>query len=263
MVEPFRWKICFADVLSNRNGQMAQSYIQDIVEPSLTAMEAHISRMRGRKGDPIAAFGIGPSEELLRATLTGYCLSIQAMWEKQIRGYLKSCAQELKAHPDVADTIPTADWKLVDSIFNQLRGVPLTAFEEYPALNKLQLLGNVCRHGSGPSLDRLVSVHPELWALEPNPRFAPPPSPGLPLDPVCAAENLLVPIDLLKSFAAAIDSFWREIHYIYKESLEPRPEPLERLLVEERRMRAGRGRPWDPPANNVELDFPLSATKNS
>lgn len=53
-------------------------------------------------------------------------------------------------------------------------------------------------------------------------------------------------LDLLKSFAAAIDSFWRETEYIYNESIEPKGESLEAFLVKERRKRAGRGRPWDP-----------------
>jgi hypothetical protein len=248
MTEPFRWKNCFADVLSNRNGQMAQSYIRDIVEPSLSAMESQLSSMRARRDDPIAVFGIGPAEELMRTTLMGYCLSIQAMWEKQIRGYLERCARDLKADPRTAQEIPNAKWQELDSLFNVLRGVPLTAFEEHAALNKLQLLGNVCRHGNGPSLDRLANEHPELWPPEPKPEFVPPPPPGPRLEPVRTAENLQVSLDLLKSLAAAIESFWRETEYIYNESIERKAESLEALLVNARKMRAGRGRPWDPPA---------------
>src|SRR5260221_10756357 len=101
MTVSFRWKNCFADVLSNRNGEMAQSYIRDVVDPSLATMESRLSSMRARQDDPVAIFGIGPAEDLLRATLLGYCLSIQAMWEKQLRGYLQSCARELKADPTV------------------------------------------------------------------------------------------------------------------------------------------------------------------
>jgi hypothetical protein len=227
---------------------MALSYIRDVVEPSVTAMESQIASMRGRMDDPVAVFGIAPAEGLLRATLTGYCLSIQAMWEKQIRLYLDRCAQDLEAGPATVGRIPRADWTMLDSLFNQLRGVPLTAFEEYPILNKLQLLGNVCRHGGGPSLRRLIAQHPELWPREPNSQFSLP-LPPAPAPLVRTTENLLVSLDLLQSFAAAIDSFWRETEYIYHESIESRPEPLERLLVQERKKRAGRGRPWDPPAN--------------
>ena len=35
----FRWKNCFADVLSNRNGQMVLAYIRGVAEPSLVAIE--------------------------------------------------------------------------------------------------------------------------------------------------------------------------------------------------------------------------------
>jgi hypothetical protein len=191
-------------------------------------------------------FGIGPAEELLRATLTGYCLSIQSMWEKQIRAYLDRCARDLQLDFDVIVKIQRADWSLLNSIFEQLRGVSLTAFDEYPTLSQMQLLGNVCRHGQGPSLERLICAHPELWPPLPNQHCPPPGSPYL---HVRTAETLRVSLHLLKSFAAAINSFWEETEYIYNESIQAKSEQLERVLVVERERRCGRGRPWDPAAS--------------
>lgn len=218
MRKPFRWKNCYADVLSSGYGQVAQSYVREVVEPSLLPLENQIVRMREQPDDPVAVFGIGLAEELLRATLMGYCLSIQALWENQIRRYLQRCAYDLKKEATLQQQIPRATWRELDAIFLELRGVPLTAFDEYRNLNLLQLLGNVCRHGNGSSLHRLTVEYPELWAQQLIP--APPPLIGSHAELVRTAENLKIPLSLLKSLVAAIDSFWRETEYIYKESIE-------------------------------------------
>lgn len=248
MNPPFRWKNCYSDVLANRNGEMAMGYIKDVVEPSLSKLEAHIREMSERHDDPAAVFGIGPARELHRATLMGYCLALQSLWEKQLRAYLEGCARDLKSDPQVGTTIEKATWKQLDSIFEKLRGVPLTAFEEHTRLNLLQLLGNVCRHGSGPSLHRLAIEHPELWAHEEKPELAIPPPLRPPVEPARTVAGLQISRALLTSLAAAVDGFWRETEYIYNESIERKADSLEARLVEERRKRAGRGRPWDPPA---------------
>lgn len=54
MTTPFRWKNCFADVPSSRNGPMARSYICDVVEPSVDAMERVIVGLQERVDDPAA-----------------------------------------------------------------------------------------------------------------------------------------------------------------------------------------------------------------
>lgn len=246
---PFRWKNCHADVASSGYGRMALSYVRDVIEPALRALDNEIAALNARPDDPAAVFGIGPVEELRRATLMGFCLSIQAMWENQIRGYLRGCAQELKVGPSARE-IATANWSDLDVIFRSVRGVPLSAFNEYGNLTLLHLLGNVCRHGSGPSLIRLASTHTELWPEEQEDLGLEllPALPGPPLEPKRTAENLLISLDLIKTLAAAVDSFWRETEYIYDESIDRKHWSLEKALIEERRKRAGRGRPWDPPA---------------
>jgi hypothetical protein len=247
MTEPFRWKNCHADVLSSGYGEMARSYVRDIVEPSLAAMEHRIEKLNSlsQKGDMAADFSVGPAQELLRATMIGYCLSLQALWEKQIRGYLESCARELKSDHKAAQKSRTGTWEELHSLFEQIRGVPLSAFDEFAKLNVLQLLGNVCRHGRGGSLQRLAVEHPELWPAGESLQLIPPP-PGMPSEPTRTEENLVISLDLLRSLAAAIDTFWRETEYIYNESIHRKHPSLEALLVTERKERAGRGRPWDP-----------------
>lgn len=247
MSPPFRWKNCYADVGTHRNGEMAITYVSDVVMPSLGKLEAHIHGLTARDDDPAAMFGIEPARELHRATLLGYALALQSLWEKQLRTYLEGCARDLNLDPQVITTIEKATWKQLDSLFERLRGVPLTAFEEYARLNLLQLLGNVCRHGGGASLNRLANEHPELWAQEEQATAVPPP-PGPLIEPARTVGTLQISLALLTSLAAAIESFWAETEYIYCESIERKADSLEARLVDERRKRAGRGRPWDPPA---------------
>lgn len=78
----FRWINCFADALVHRYRWMARQYVHDVVAPSLSQMQHRIALLRERMEDHVAIFGIQPAEELLRATVLGYCLSIQALWEK-------------------------------------------------------------------------------------------------------------------------------------------------------------------------------------
>jgi hypothetical protein len=121
------------------------------------------------------------------------------------------------------------------------------AFDEFASLRLLQLLGNVCRHGSGGSLQRLAVERPELWPRDDSVQLIPLPR-GAPQEPPRTAENLAISPDLLRSFAEAINSFWRETEYIYRESITRKHPSLEAALMTERKLRAGRGRPWDPAA---------------
>jgi hypothetical protein len=226
---------------------MAQSYVRDVVEPSLSLMERQIASLRARDDDPVAAFGIQPAEELLRATVLGYCLSLQALWEKQLRGYLHHCAIAFNRGSSILREIEKANWQQLDALFKDLRGVFLTDFVEYPQLNLLHLLGNVCRHGSGTSMRQLATSYPELCPEEPKPTSVVRGAPSTRPESALTAESLDISLPLIASLASAIDSFWSETVYIYNESIARKHESLERHLVEERKKRAGRGRPWDPP----------------
>jgi len=46
MTEPFRWKNCFADVASSGYGEMALSYLSDVIEPSLATLERRVGELR-------------------------------------------------------------------------------------------------------------------------------------------------------------------------------------------------------------------------
>jgi len=42
--------------------------------------------------------------------MMGYCLSIQSLWEKQIRAYLQSAAKELAPRAQLVEKVQKANW---------------------------------------------------------------------------------------------------------------------------------------------------------
>jgi hypothetical protein len=96
-----RWTNCRADVLTWRNGRTAQAFLDDVIEPALSALDAQVVKW-SESSEPYAAFAQSDAEELLQTTNMAFCLSIQAMWERQIRKYLCGCAEQLREDAELA-----------------------------------------------------------------------------------------------------------------------------------------------------------------
>jgi len=229
-----------ADVYSYRYGAIAKDFLTLVVNPSLDALDNEIQKWEGSE-DPVSHFMIADLTELIGKTRMAFCLSIQSLWERQIRTYLFGCHQELKIDlssvskkkgPDVVHSVLWGDE--LNAVFECLRGIALRSFESYPTLNMLQLVGNVCRHGDGPSGRQLWKDHPELWpTYGPDERFN---TPSKPLQPP-PVDMMTISRDLLTSFVEAIDLFWNDTEYIYNESIERKAASLEARLVIERKKR--------------------------
>lgn len=238
MTDIFRWKNCRADIASYRYGRMAHEFLNDVVEPSLETLNTKINEL-ATSGEPAAPFICSDTKELLHATTMAFCLSIQSMWERQIRVYLRECAREL--NPQLADRAMHDTWFEIDTLFLELRGIRLSAFGEYEDLNSLQLLGNACRHGDGRSAKLLWERRPELW---PEQRPSPPPFANeVQADGrVPSFATNAITLDHIQTFVEAIASFWSETEYIYLESIEAKDESVEVKLVQMREDRAKQGK---------------------
>jgi hypothetical protein len=228
----FRWTNCRADIEAAKHGFTAQIYLDEVIRPGVAALEARIVAL-GKSEDPGDLFLQGDVQEVLRETKLGFSLSLQSVWERQLRRYLTGCAEALRPGSSLSAKVARADWPALQALFHGLRGIQLKAFPSFPELDTLQLLGNACRHGDGPSLRALARRCPDLWPWPwPDP---PPPS----------AAGLDVPLDRLERFVAALADFWADATYIYNESIEPKPAVLEARLAEERATRA-----WRPQAES-------------
>lgn len=238
MTEPFTWKNCMADVHTYRHGRMAQAFFDDVVAPSLDALNAQIDEW-SRSDEGYAPFAKDDVEELRRNTMLAFCLSIQSMWERQIRTYLRGCADELKPGSGLASKAMTVSWDKMDKLFQDLRGISLREFDEHDDLDLLHVLGNACRHGDGRSARELWEKHGYLWP-ERIRAAAPFDSQTKQETEAPSIDTIVIAPELVRRFVDAIASFWDETKYIYLESIEKKDESVVDKLEEMRRERAAR-----------------------
>lgn len=242
MKEAVKWKNCQADVNVWRNGRLASAFLHDVVEPVLGNITARLNEW-SESQEPAAAFIKDDIEALRRATMAAFCLSIQSMWERQIRHYIRDCARCLDPESKKDELAEKCNWSELAKLFNDLRGLSLADFEAYPDLDFLQLLANACRHGDGRSTRDLWRRHPELWDRHAGHRVTlaggKPPSADM-IEP--RFEFAIISQDMLARFVGAIVSFWEEHEYFYLENLQSKHASVEEKLRSMRKARAKRSR---------------------
>lgn len=232
----FRWKNCYADITASKHGASIQSYFDDVVRPALRTLEDQISALC-HSDEPGAPFMHADATLVLHEAKMAFALSIQSVWERQLRSYLSGCAYHLRPHDNLIPEVERATWPRLRALFNELREIGLEAFSSFPLLDKLHWLGNACRHGDGPSAIELASRYPELW---PALSSFPMPDGTLHTMPLTVA-RIEISVDHLCEFVGAIVAFWADALYIYNESIQPKDLSLESWLV-----RARSERIWAP-----------------
>jgi hypothetical protein len=178
-------------------------------------------RANNNEGGAVFAHAEVVDQQLV--TASAMCLSLQSIWECQLRAYLLSCAGWTDAK--LTHQLQHAPWDALQGLFEELGGVPLPAFLSYPDLDLLAQLGNACRHGAGRAASALWRSHPDLW-----------PHSAWPADSAVAPpiEHMQISKDLLARFVSAIAGFWQVIGYLYNESINTKHSSLEFTLREQR-----------------------------
>jgi len=239
----FRWQNCHADVASAMHGISVQSFLDDVIVPSVQVLEEKM-HILSRSDEPAAAFALSDAGDVLRETKMAFGLSIQSIWERQLRGYLRGCAAALRPHEGLAAQAEKGNWRRLRELFLELRGIGLEAFPSFSELDKLHLLGNACRHGDGPSAAELARRCPELW-----PDYLLAPADANQVTATAPPVELMdIPLDRLRVFCLAIVTLWDDAEYIYNESIERKHPSLEARLAQERTQRS-----WRPAAASDEV----------
>lgn len=246
-MKPFRWTNCFADVEACKHDLTIQSYFSDVIIPALATLDAKIAELAESEW-PGAVFAHADMQVVLRESKIAFGLSIQSIWERQLRTYLRGCVRDLRPGEGLNAKIEKANWKELQKWFRDLRGIRLDAFPSFQTLDTLQHLGNACRHGEGESAAELARRCPDMWpvtaAIPPMPHMPPDaPAPQIEL----RVASMDIPFERLRDFVVAISTFWRDHEYIYNESIERKHEGLEERLAEERSQRS-----WVPKAESDE-----------
>ncbi len=110
-------------------------------------------------------------------------------------------------------------------LLNEVRGIPLSAFDSYADLQRLQLLANACRHGEGDSAVRIYKHHPELWPdWPPLPMMLPGQTEPYVYTGPPTFDRIVVPRQWWRDFVDAIVWFWEDVEIIHGNSL-PDPNP--------------------------------------
>ncbi len=226
---PFRWRNCHADIGCWRHGQTLELFLADVILPALASLEAKIASFAG-SDDAGDIFFQSDIEDVLIETKLAFGLSIQSIWERQFRAYVKGAARDLRPDLDLERKLEKADWKALTSHFRDLRGIRLQHFPSFETLDTLQHLGNACRHGDGDSARVLAERCPDLWKTYP-------PLPEIfgETEPVPRTVAMIdLPVARLVEFVAAIARFWNDAGYIYNESIDCKHDSLQRQLEKDR-----------------------------
>ena len=239
-IESFTWDNLQSDIYLGLHANSMRLYLDDIVTPALNAIDTRHNEL-SRSDDHGAAFELGDMEALRDSTMETFALSIQSQWERQLREFLKGCAHDLKRSDAYVASLATDNWTKLLECFQDLRGVPLQAFDSFPELDLLQLLGNACRHGDGNSAKKLYERWPELW---PN---WPPATPASWFDQSLNCQPSHPPFSqvslsrlLLVRLAEAVIWFWEDHNYIYTNSIKRKHYSVEDSLAKMRNERARR-----------------------
>jgi hypothetical protein len=218
----FKWRNCHGDVICNRFDAVITAYWDKVALPALHHAEAEVAFWaNNNEGGAVFAYAEVVDQQLV--TASAMCLSLQSIWERQLRAYLLSCAGWTDAK--LTNQLQHAPWDALQDLFEQLRGVPLRAFLSYPDLDLLARLGNACRHGAGRAANALWRSHPKRW-----------PHSAWPADSAVAppVEHMQLSKALLARFVSAIAGFWQVLGYLYNESIDMKHSSLEVTLREQR-----------------------------
>lgn len=243
---PFIWQNCSADVYAGQHSRAIRGYLDDVILPSIAALQSQVDTL-STSSDPIDAFSHSDTLDILSETKRTFALSVQSIFERQLRSYLKGCAEELISSDRKAAKLEKANWLNLRSAFLELRGINLESFPSFADLDLLHHLGNACRHGEGGSARKIEKLRPEWW-----PNVIPMPNePNLARSP--SVSSMEIPVVELKLLVEAVLSFWEDTTYIYHESINVKHPSLVRKLEKERIERA-----WLPQQNDhvANIDTP-------
>ncbi|WP_075793929.1 hypothetical protein [Massilia putida] len=218
----FKWRSGYGDVICHRYDDVVQDYWTNVALPALDHAVKEVAFWASNQ-EGAAPFVHANMVDQLSVTAAAMCLSIQSIWERQLRAYLLACIDW--KDDKLAKRIQHATWDALQALFTELRGVPMQAFLSYHDLNLLAQLGNVCRHGAGRTANALWRNHPSLW-----------PGTTWPADSALAPpiEQICIGKELLARMVDAIASFWQMIGYLYKEGITVKHESLVRALPADR-----------------------------
>lgn len=254
-LEELRWNHLDLAITAANHLYTLRMYREELVRPSLRSLDEKIEAL-ARSGDPVDAFAHDDFADLHHATVEGFLLTTQSMWERGLRGMMVAVATREK--PELAVAVKKALWAPgkpdgIQAHFNALFGASLEWFGCPQDLTVLQTLGNALRHGDGRSAELLHDLCPSLWTqwLPPGAAFqigdreyrVPDHAPRHP-----SFDHITLPGDLLEQMMLTVQWFWEDIEFVRCNSFMRKAGSVVRMLEDLRTSRRDRAqqRHWTP-----------------
>lgn len=221
-----RWRNLQADVYVSFH----RNLITDFYEQTIVPVFAEWQRQRAKyeaDNSALADFLLVDLDALEIESARALCLSLQSLWERQLRQYLEKCELELKIKNPVSTS---TKWQQVRAAFEKYRHIELQEFSSFALLEELHLVGNVFRHGPGSSLKQLKENYPHLWSAHRG---------GLKHLTLQSNHSLetnelpVVSLSQLHRYTLAVVDFWNDCQYIHNQSLETKTPILQVELARE------------------------------
>lgn len=203
-------------------GRSLELFRDSVIRPSLLALDVRIEELRSTD-DPGDDFFAEDLAELFQATVEGYLLTVQSMWERGLRSLLIGRDKRLNRGARITD-IERASWRGpaggqrdLHGHFERLVGLPLQSFGEiYEDLDLLQSFGNAIRHGDGDAARRVHGRCPSLWWNWVGPGevlCAGPFHITVPLDAAKhpAFDDISLPEQVLEQMIQSVTWFWQDL----------------------------------------------------
>jgi len=214
------WMPEVADAYAIKYGEVVEDFLSLVIIPSLAALAQKGVEIAAQEDQVHAAFHLHDHRSLITKTRMALCLGVQSLWEQQLREYLCNCPRKSeRTWMDIQRAHWGASGKVLslNQLFSEIRGLRIEDFESYRRLDKLQLLGNVCRHGEGKSAEKLRMEYPELWpgAIVDSREF------GLTPPAFMVLDTMHISTTLLRDLVNAVQLFWLDLRIACTEALPP------------------------------------------
>ncbi|MFK4447131.1 hypothetical protein ABH944_007422 [Caballeronia udeis] len=223
-IDTHKWRNCdLVDELAILNVTPISAFMNKVVEPWLDTLNAE---EEGRKADLSSSdylrhWNLHQTREIRQISLQNFCLSIDGMFERELRAWLKSALYQLLSADSKRDesgwlkVIRTGDLDKLSGLLQEHRKIGLSAFPAYPVLRLMKTVANICRHGEGRSVAELSQYYPHFWSLC---TVANKPSTGWVSDDQALYSSLILPAKILSDFFDAVKQFWTDVRYIFLNS---------------------------------------------
>ncbi|MEI4507391.1 hypothetical protein WBQ88_16895 [Sphingopyxis sp. CCNWLW253] len=203
------WEAMQADLEANRYS-LEFAYFHEFILN-------HASNAIAEKLISEEAFGSHNLRVLLALSMLNnhLALAIQSLWESGFRRWLRQCAAEKNGNDNLAVAIKRSPLETLDTHLQAIRGVRLDDIPGGSVMKEAALVGNVVRHGDGPSAVKLFELAPSLWRNLPTDLSGP--------AVVECADELSIGDERLQEYADAVSLFWTAIQT--KPVNDTSPEP--------------------------------------